>query len=166
MKRLLSIAFGLALLVSVGAGCKSASSPVTDQGDWHLAFNLPKDWVMVAPYNPSSKGELVHKITRDDVEVVLQSTDQKILPGDGEAASQVIRKNYTKISVTRYDANRLLSEDLKTVRGQLLKDEQAEAPTYYMKIGGFPYKAVVTTDSKSLAEAENILASVKQVVTE
>lgn len=159
MKRLLSIVLGLAAVVAVGAGCQKKAI----EGDWFLAFDLPREWVMVAPYDPESAAPLDHDLTIDDAEVVLQNVDAKIMPGEGEAATDVVRKDYAKVSVTRYDRGRKAPDGAVNVGGGLVKDESASKPTYYLTVGEFLYKATVETDGTPLADIEKILSSAKEV---
>lgn len=117
MKKILLFAATIAL---VGAGCLGGGNkPV--EGDWVLTFDLPKDWVMVGPYNLDSPIDLEGEIERTDAEVWLQSTDTFVYPSSGAGLSddqlaeygidEILYTDFSLVKVTHLDSRRLIPEE-------------------------------------------------------
>ena len=134
MKKVFSIALALVL---VGAGCTSLGGNKVVTGDWSLAFDLPNDWVMVQPYQPSDTPiNLEGDIDPTDAEVILQSTPNHILTGGvgidddrlelfGEVLT--VEDSWTQISVTRLDPRRLIPSEAEDLGDGFFKETLCDA---------------------------------------
>ncbi len=152
MKKLFLFAATIALL---GAGCLT-KAPATVEGDWVLAFDLPKGWVMVAPYQ-DEEVDLEKGITRTDSEVWLQSSES-VKPA---------------IKVTHLDSHRLIPEEAESIGDGFFRvtvcDETqgmeclgVEPYEYYFETQESKYKFIVDTEETSLTTIDEIIMSAKE----
>jgi hypothetical protein len=167
MKKVFSIALALVL---VGAGCTSLGGNKVVTGDWTLAFDLPNDWVMVQPYQPSDTPiNLEGDINPRDSEVILQSTANHILPaGSGEIEEdrlglfgEVVTSDYLQISVLKLDPRRIIPSESEDLGDGFFKDGEV----YYFDTGEEKYKFTIKADGLDESAAVDVIMTA-QVVEE
>ena len=169
-----------ALFLLVGAGCSGGGQTVVDTNTsaWSLGFDLPRNWVMVKPYDETSQSvntDLL--ITVEDSEVILQSTANHILAGDqpleGDDLSiygEVVTENFARVSVTRLDTRRLIpseAEDLgdgwfvlqNCVPGESCQNGGLHYADYYLETSDAKYKFVITMNGMDVDDVVKVLMS-------
>lgn len=155
-------------LVLVGAGCTSLGGNKVVEGDWSIAFDLPNDWVMVQPYQPSDTPiNLDGEITPTDAEVYLQSTDLHILPeGSGqieedrvELFGEIVESDFTRISVLKLDPRRVIPSESEDLGDGFFKDGEI----YYFETEDAKYKFTILSEGQSTDEAVEVIVSAQVV---
>jgi hypothetical protein len=177
MKKIFALLFGLML---VGAGCSGG----TVEGDWYLAFDLPNDWIVTQAYSEGDKEEGVD-VTRDHVEVFLQSADAHMIFSDNELDAEtegrllreVLYEDMTRISVSRLDERRIIPSEAEGLGDGWYKLAPcAETPddegcvddgttmSYYLEAdSGDKYLFRVTVDGQEISDAEEVLMTAEEV---
>ncbi|MFA5947264.1 MAG: hypothetical protein WC813_04580 [Patescibacteria group bacterium] len=126
MKKILVGFLGLLL---VGAGCLPIANKPVD-GKWQLAFDLPKGWVMVTPYEASGEGKIKpvnEAVRRNDTEVYLQSTDKPICFTSGGPCAEGSVTEGTLISASQLDSHRTLPKEREDLKNGLSRVKLCEA---------------------------------------
>ncbi|MBU1126145.1 MAG: hypothetical protein ABH826_02470 [Patescibacteria group bacterium] len=174
MKKILLFAVSLAL---VGAGCLGGGNK-TVEGDWVLAFDLPKEWVMVAPYSLDSPIDLEKQIERTDSEVWLQSTPKLIYQSSGfkpndetiaEAGldwdEDVVTQEYSQIVVTYLDSRRLIPEGAEDLGNGFYKFKLCEDDEDCRIGGAYNYEYyLVTQDAKFKFQVSGEVNKVEDII--
>lgn len=152
MKKILLFAATIAL---VGAGCLGGGNkPV--EGDWVLTFDLPKDWVMVAPYQDEDI----------DLETGIERTDSEVWLQENDATTPVIK-------VSHLDTRRVIpseAEDLgdgffrQTVCDEAQGQEclGVEPYEYYLESESSKYKFIIDTELVDRSTVEDIIFSAEE----
>lgn len=155
----------------IGAGCFGNTKPV--EGDWVLAFTLPKEWVMVAAYQEEIN--LDKEILRTDTEVYLQSTDQTIVLKDLDSNEDSDNKAI-KVSVSQLDSRRVVPSEAEVLENGFskldpcaisedCKVEGSPNMKYYLELDGKKYLFnVFISGGKTLEEAEKVIFSAKSTM--
>lgn len=167
MKKLLAL-FSLLLL---GAGCLPIANKQVE-GRWHLAFDLPKDWVMVKPYEADSRAPVNYDVRKEDTSVYLQNTDQKICrttecPED----TVTIGSGHVFIEATMLDPRRVLPEEAEDIGNGFLKIKLCEdgGPCQANGAGNYQYfykgeqGNYKFTYYGAASEAERVITSAEEV---
>ncbi len=144
----------------------SLVSDVKVEGVWHLAFDLPKGWVMVQQYGEDDdKKPTDGKIDNQMTDVVLQSTDKIVaLTGSSELAEGTfVTDDYTYIRAFRMDKSSIIPAEAVDVGNGFSKLEKGVNLTYYMKGEFANYKFVVYWDEQEQSVAEGVITSAKEV---
>lgn len=167
----------------LGGGCKPISQVATIDdvansdvsvdkptevvaGSWYLSFDLPKDWVMVAPYNEAVQNDITRApVTSDMTDVVLQSTSKIVaLTGSSDLAKETfVTDDYSYIRAFRLDKHAVIPAEAMDLSNGFFKLEKGVNVTYYLKGKGSNYKFVVYWDNIDLALVEKVILSAKEV---
>lgn len=170
----------VAVLAVVGFGCReqptaapqtsgNGTSLIADEkveGVWHLAFDMPKGWVMVQQYGEDDdKLPAAGTVDNQMTDIVLQSTDKiVVLTGSSELAEGTfVTDDYTYIRVFRMDKSSIIPAEAVDVGKGFSKLEKGVSLTYYMKGEFANYKFVVYWDEQDLSVAEGVITSAKEV---
>lgn len=174
-----------AAVILMGAGCAGAGGGSVDvdeqplaRGAWQVLFDLPENWVMVAPYDVDDN--VPPAMTDWDAnEVVIQSTGKLILRTSGgteenteKDPSMVEQGDAVKITVRRIDPRRVVPSEAEDLGNGLRRvvdcdPAVAESPctslqsTYYFTVSENRYeaKSMIYGTTWSAADIEQILAS-------
>lgn len=116
------ILIAASVFLLIGAGCLGIGEKLSKKnqvsGDWMLAFDLPKNWVMVSPYAEGGKVNLENKIEKNQNEIYLQNTSDSVWFGEGsseDVSIKTVSEDVVQISVSKIDARRIVpseAEDL------------------------------------------------------
>ncbi|MBI1908429.1 hypothetical protein HYS28_03360 [Candidatus Uhrbacteria bacterium] len=172
----------LVVVAMLGAGCRGdeqGSGNVTTgedgtvrapeqavEGAWYLAFDLPKDWVMIPHYNEDvAPAPSEDDVSTDLSDIVLQSTDKVVvLTGESELEEgSYVTDGYTYIRVFRMDKRSVVPGEAEDIGDGFFKLEKGVNLTYYFTGQGATYKFVVYQDEQEQATAEDVVLSAKEV---
>ncbi len=152
------IFLALGLLLVVGGGCVSVGKlggEKTVEGDWHVAFDLPSDWVMVVPYGRPDTEVVVpsQAIDRSLSEVYIQTTEKAVVIGGIAPEDEVSTDSYvllgqdhSLIHVRRLDSSRLLPEGAEDLGNRFFKIKQCEEGEDCQIDGRHDYDYYLETD--------------------
>ncbi|MFH1632145.1 MAG: hypothetical protein ABIA47_03990 [bacterium] len=184
MKNLLLASLSIIL---IGAGCLGigGDEPEVVEGDWLLAFDLPEDWVMVAPYDMDRPINYSKEIDQGYSEVILQSTGFNIytdeaVPSDEELIEngidlkKIVTEDYIQISASHIDKRRLIPEDAEELGSGFYKVEVCDNVSecelanryrydYYFETESAKYKFIVYTNGRDVSEVEDVIFSAQEV---
>lgn len=165
-------------LVLLGAGCFGGDKVDVVEGDWLLAFDLPSDWVMVAPYDQSEGLNLDRKITRNSSEVILQNTEKTVwrgnLPEDTSELPEFEAESYIFVSVTQLDERRIIPSEAVAMEDHFFRFDPcsvaedcggANAPTYeyYLEHADRKYKFKLFVKNADSIDGQEVIMSAKRV---
>ena len=167
----------------LGVGCKPISQVATIDdvansgvsvdkpttvvtGSWYLNFDLPKDWVMVAPYNEAVPNDITKvPVTSDMTDVVVQSTNKIVaLTGSSDLEKDTfVTDDYSYIRTFRLDKHSVIPAEATDIGNGFFKLEKGVNVTYYLKGKGSNYKFIVYWDNADLKVIEKVVTSAKEV---
>lgn len=169
MKKLL---FALVGVVLLGAGCFGGK---TVEGDWWLAFDLPNGWVMTQDYAVRNEDtdQFSLDVSREDAEVVLQSTDQPILFVNGEYSTN----DFSRIRVLQLDQSRIIPRDAEDLGDGFFKEDMCATDEgencgeygqfrYYLETETAKYQFIVEHAGDTANETEDVILSAQPVTVE
>jgi len=151
MKKLLGLTLGIVLL---GAGCMGGGSTVAE-GPWTLAFDMPDNWGMYAPYTDVTfPGADIEKM---DSEVWLQNS------------TETMSNDTLLIKVIKLDKRRIIPSEAEDLGDGFFKDstcpsEDVCAPTYYMQTEELKYKFKIELNGHNESEASSVILSAEEVL--
>ena len=174
---------GLAAIMLVGAGCLNLPSLGQGRdisGNWYLAFNLPSGWIMTREYEVENQGKIDQNVDRTQNTIILQSTDHPAYIDSGapveDIATDAVKDNFSKITVTRLDERRLIPSEAKDIGHGLFQltncDDGGDCQTnglsnneYYFQGTDAKYKMVIqyAGGDNYEADAEKAIKSVQEV---
>ncbi len=172
---------GLLLAISVAYVVIKPGGEKIVTGDWYLTFDLPTDWVTLAPYQrPNTEATVTSaEISLALNEVYLQTTDKAIVIGGivPEAAVSIdsyvlLMPDHSQIRVSRLDPSRIIPGEAEDLGNGFFKVKLCEDNADCQIYGRHNYDYYLETDEakylfvsfgQDTDEMEDIILSAKIV---